>query len=309
VAPIVGAAATAAEAGRVSLWIRVDTSVARDPAVSSFADAIGTSIPTAVGHLVLLWGCMAEHTPQGVLTSVGVRPLEAWAGWSGKRGRFFEAFHAHFVIDGEVKGWLARQGKLVERASKDRLRKERQHSMEIPRNVQGNSAPTVRNVTVRKNKSVPAPVGTGPAEPSETPKRAPRIAPRQRDPDAVPAAVLDHLQAAWRVVGSVSVPRFRAAIGPLVRGGFRPGQIARAMRHYAATRQDEGKPAKLEWFCEEVGRWVTEADRHQFEWPMTPAAASGVDDGVAIVIVDAHHVDLEVKDAALLASLTAEEAA
>jgi hypothetical protein len=289
----------------VKLWIRVDASVGRDPAVSSFADAIGVSIPAAVGHLVLLWGCMAEHTPQGVLTPVGVKALEAWAGWSGKRGRFAAAFNEHFVTDGTVRGWIDRQGKLGERAEKDRARKARTSSAEIPRSVQGISAVTERNGTVRKNKSVPAPVGADPAKPSKTRKPATR----PRDPDAVPAPVLDHLQAAWRAVGSVPVPRFRAAVGPLVRGGFRPGQIARAMRHYAASRQDEGKPAKLEWFCEEVGRWVAEADRHQFEWPMTPAAASGVDDGVAIVVVRDHHDRLAAADNVLLASLTAEEAA
>jgi hypothetical protein len=127
----------------MKLWIRVDACTPRDPKVAELADRLGVSVPLAVGHLVMLWGVMAEHTPDGLVGSVGVRPLEQWAGWTGKRGRFYDAFCELFVTDGVVNGWAGRQGALIARMEKDRLRKIQGNSTEARRN----STPTERNGT------------------------------------------------------------------------------------------------------------------------------------------------------------------
>lgn len=131
----------------MKLWIRVDACTPRDPKVGELADRLGVSVPLAVGHLVMLWGVMAEHTPDGVLSAVGVRPLEQWAGWTGKRGKFYEAFCDLFVTDGVVGGWEKRQGALISRMEKDRQRKFQGNSTEVPKD----SAPTERNGTEQRD--------------------------------------------------------------------------------------------------------------------------------------------------------------
>lgn len=134
----------------MNLWIRVDACASRDPKVAQLAQRLGVSIPTALGHLVMLWGVMAEHTPDGVLEGVGVNALEQWSGWSGKRGKFDAAFREIFVSDGKVGGWEKRQGALVRHMERDRERKHRGNSVEIP----ANSTLTERNGTERNEQSV-----------------------------------------------------------------------------------------------------------------------------------------------------------
>src|SRR5687768_12155558 len=116
----------------MNLWIRVDACASRDPKVAELADRLGVSIPTTLGHLVMLWGVMAEHTPDGNLGGVGVNALEQWSGWPGKRGKFAAAFHEIFVTDGVVGGWEKRQGALISRMERDRARKRGGNSPEIP---------------------------------------------------------------------------------------------------------------------------------------------------------------------------------
>lgn len=98
----------------MTLWIRVDADVADNPKTGRFATSLGVEIETAVGHLVRLWGKMAEQNSDGSLRGVKVATIESWANWRGKKGRFAECFRRTFVVKGGlVKGWGERQGKLI----------------------------------------------------------------------------------------------------------------------------------------------------------------------------------------------------
>lgn len=98
----------------MTLWIRVDADVADNAKIGRFATKLGVEIETAVGHLVRLWGKMAEQKSDGKLAGVRAATIESWANWRGKKGRFADVFRRTFVVKGGiVKGWGERQGKLI----------------------------------------------------------------------------------------------------------------------------------------------------------------------------------------------------
>jgi hypothetical protein len=197
----------------MKLWIRVDACASRDPKVAEFAEAIGDDVTCAFGRLILIWSGMAEHAADGFVgdetpmkgegnadeTPMKCLPngiLEGWAMWQPKRGKprgtLARAFRRIFVTDGYVNGWAKRQGALIERMERDRTRKQPGNSAEIPRKERGNSTPTVRNGTVRKEETASVGSDDPPARRSgltPTPAEAAVIAhdkalhPKRRHPD------------------------------------------------------------------------------------------------------------------------------
>lgn len=112
-------------------WIRVEADTTENDKVRAFADDLGISAETATGFLVRFWGNVAKHRPGGDVGPLSDGTLEDWALWRGRAGRFAKSFRKRFVIAGEISGWADRQGKLIERAEKERLRKRRGKSAEI----------------------------------------------------------------------------------------------------------------------------------------------------------------------------------
>ena len=106
-------------------WVRVETNVPDNDKVQGFAAALGIAIPQAVGHIVCVWGKVADHRWTGNLKDVLDDTLETWALWSGERGAFARAFRGAFMRGDRLQGWRDRQGKLIERLQKDRRRKNR----------------------------------------------------------------------------------------------------------------------------------------------------------------------------------------
>ena len=144
----------------MKLWIRVDASAPRDPKMGLLADELQIPVAYAFGMVESVWCAMAEHALDGSLAGVSATTLEKWAGWEGKRGLFSKSFRSTFVNEAEdVPGWTDRQGKLIERAERDKKRKKpvgsaveipepiQGNSEEIPGDFQGDSTPTVRNGT------------------------------------------------------------------------------------------------------------------------------------------------------------------
>jgi hypothetical protein len=120
----------------------------------------------------MLFGNVAEYRPHGDVNDVPDNLLERWAGWEGTAGLFAVSFRELFVTDGVIEGWAERQGKLVERAEKE---KERWHRRKQRGDSTGESA--ARNGTVRNSKK------------EESAPRIPRVA-RPVPPEV--AAVLEH---------------------------------------------------------------------------------------------------------------------
>lgn len=139
----------------MKLWIRVDAAFPRDPEMRELSKRIGVNKMEALGHIVAVWAAMAEHRPSGDLSDISDDTLEDWAQYAPKKkvnaGRFATAFRELFVKEGGARGWQDRQGKLVERAEKDRKRKASGDGIpaDIPRTIQGNSSeiPDLRNGT------------------------------------------------------------------------------------------------------------------------------------------------------------------
>jgi hypothetical protein len=133
----------------VKLWIRVDANISSDPNVLELADRLSIPVPEAVGMCVLVWGKVAEHRPSGDVSGIPISTIEQWAAFSPRKGKpagtFGRVFLELFVSDGEASGWHERQGALIDRAERERLRKRRGKRAENP----GISAPTERNGTER----------------------------------------------------------------------------------------------------------------------------------------------------------------
>lgn len=166
----------------MKLWIRIDAALRSDPNVAELASRLGIGIAEAAGCCVLTWCAIAEHCPDGDIKRLSRAALNLMSGFVPPKGRpplnadrsefaFADAFLDLFVSDGRVKGWHDRQGKLIERAEKERARKFRGNGAE---NL-GNSAPTERNGTEQTENSPPP---------------QPEIAERERHAPEWPPAVI-----------------------------------------------------------------------------------------------------------------------
>ena len=294
----------------MKLWIRVDAATPRDPQIATLAEQLRVELPTALGHVLMLWGVMAEHAASGDLSAVGDATLERWAGWTKRRGKFAPAFRALFVgDDGMLKGWVERQGALLTRMERDRQRwhakkaepaepppPPREDSPEPPQKLRGvsvevlpslraDSASTERNGTVQRSKAFsatsaePQPAVADPAPPK----------PRRAKPDRQPAE-----RGGWPA-------RFHALLES--RGMNYPvGQIGALLKapreRYGEERLyealtcflDDGvrlfdeKPqfVTLPKFAEFAGKWVEKITPDDELALLTPVAAHGaVPAGVA----------------------------
>lgn len=124
----------------VELWIRVESNAVRAPALVELAERLGVKPPTALGHIVALYGELAEHGTLGSLVGVSDYGLERWACWEGKPGQFAQAFRAIYVAsDDTVTSWLERHGQLIAAMERDRQRKRKAHKPEPARRESGNA--------------------------------------------------------------------------------------------------------------------------------------------------------------------------
>lgn len=134
----------------MKLWIRIDVAIRSDPNVAELASRLGVTLAEAVGLCTLTWAAIAEHRPNGALHGIAIPALEKWAGWERRKGKpagvFGRAFRELFISDNEASGWESRQGKLVDRAERDRLRKVEERRRKST-DKSGTSTATVRNGT------------------------------------------------------------------------------------------------------------------------------------------------------------------
>lgn len=179
----------------MTLWIRIDANIGENPNVWKLADVRGLSAVSCVGHLVMLFGNVAEHAPTGNVADVPDALLERWAGWTGEPKLFAQSFRELFVTAGVVDGWEKRQGALIDRAAKERERTARRRSANRPPTVREPAADkkAVRNVTVRKE---------------ELPANAGKLAKAKRPP----APWLGRLNAAWQAAYGGTLPTGSATL-------------------------------------------------------------------------------------------------
>lgn len=104
-------------------WIRVHANLGQKPIAHRCASALAVSVPTATGHLVLVWGAVSQFCENGSLASVTDQQIEAWAQWKGKRGKFAKFIREHHLDEnGRCREWDDYAGALEDRRAKDRAR-------------------------------------------------------------------------------------------------------------------------------------------------------------------------------------------
>ena len=114
------------------MWIRIETNVLDNDKVFGFAEVLGISVEEIGGHLLRLWGKIAEHRTNGDLAGISNQLLSEWARWRGQPQAFGVEFRKSFMDGDMVSGWPGRQGKLIAHAEADRARKFRGRSAENP---------------------------------------------------------------------------------------------------------------------------------------------------------------------------------
>jgi hypothetical protein len=147
-------------------WIRVAARVSKDAKVRELARRAGVDPHKIVGHLVDLWGEMADQAKDGDLSPFCDEDVEAWAGWAGKGckpGAFAPALRALLCDErGAMDAWDEYNGAALREHEADRRRKAAKRSGRLPPDVppdngrKSASIPPLRDETIRNERTTPS---------------------------------------------------------------------------------------------------------------------------------------------------------
>jgi hypothetical protein len=219
------------------LWIRVVANIGLRKVVWRACDVLGTSVEASVGHLVMLWGGVAENTQHGRVDDVPDALLEAWAGWHGESGAFARFVREHHVTDGRINEWDEYAGALEDRRTKDRERKRRQRSTgspaDSPRDVRGTSGRTERNENGTERDTTPPPSR------ATTTTLYPELQ-SFASSSAERAGLVTRLLDAVAPAGEVSIARrkFGAVMNMALQNGLTAEQLESALRDWLLKAED-----------------------------------------------------------------------
>jgi hypothetical protein len=241
-----------------ALWIRVDANIAGKNVVWRASEFLKMSHVTCVGHLVVFWGNVAQHTEGGFVRDTSAAQIERWADWSGEPGLFARFIREQCVTpEGNLKRWDEMQGALEDRRRKERLRKQRQREREReadshadnPQDVTRTSRATERNETERITAPSPPPARAGEAF-------------AERLDEATLTVVDDFL---GRLPATSSPQRWIALIGGWLDGlDIRPpvptpDDLRVGLTHYLANDERDFSPMHVRTFVERAARERTRA--------------------------------------------------
>jgi hypothetical protein len=230
----------------VKLWIRVDTAIRSDPNVAELAARLKIGVAQAAGHCLLFWAAVAEHCPDGDISRLSKGGIGRMAAYERAPHRasqaFADVFLELFTSNGHIRGWADRQGKLIERAEKDRARKFHGSSAEM----RGVSTVTERNGTEQITTTTKATTGN-----------PPKVSP-------FPMSISDELYDTWiSKRGAVDYAVFRKALSPLfpAKGQLYPVQaLVAAITCFADVAESQTPKESGFWtvhkFALDAGRWV-----------------------------------------------------
>jgi hypothetical protein len=139
-------------------WLELHQTLVGHPKTKRLARRLGVSLPTAIGHLVMLWAWALEYAQDGDLSRFDEDEIAEAAGWeAGNNLGFSEHLEHSGFLDYDEDGvrihdWQDYAGKLIERRSRnaERMRETRAQS------VRGTCEATVPNRT-KPNRTVPNP--------------------------------------------------------------------------------------------------------------------------------------------------------
>ena len=105
-------------------WVRISTDIQRDPSLHAISDALGIQLELTLGLFIGVLTSLPSAALDGDVSDVSDATLERWAGWTGKRGKFAEAFRAELCTpQGVVRSWNKYNGTALRRLEDDRDRK------------------------------------------------------------------------------------------------------------------------------------------------------------------------------------------
>jgi hypothetical protein len=115
-------------------WLESHQELARHPKMRRFARVAGISIPTAIGHMHLLWWWAMDYAQNGDITRYTSDDIADAVFWEGEPDALFKALvDSGFLdsLDGStvIHDWQEYAGKRLEQMAKDRDRKRAMKEM------------------------------------------------------------------------------------------------------------------------------------------------------------------------------------
>lgn len=171
-------------------WIESHQALGHHPKTLLLADALGCSLPTAIGHLQFLWWWALDYAQDGWLKPGSQRTIARACEWRGQPDRFFHGLVSSGFVDVEAEGgrihdWQDYAGKLLDKREDNRARMRARRDARVqhttsaqPPDVQDTTSTrpgaTVPNLTVPNRPDQPDQTGPDqpipPNPPSDPPK-------------------------------------------------------------------------------------------------------------------------------------------
>lgn len=111
----------------MALWIESQVTIGAHPKTKKLARHLEVSVPTAVGHLHLLWHFAVEYARDGDLSKHDPEDVAIAAGWDGDPQVFLEELRGCGWLDDDlsVHDWADYAGRLIEQQERDAERKRK----------------------------------------------------------------------------------------------------------------------------------------------------------------------------------------
>lgn len=110
------------------MWIESHQELGRHPKTRKLARMLGVSIPTAIGHLHLLWWWAVDYAPDGALGRFDPADIADATMWEGDPAQLVTALRDAGWLDDtdggpQIHDWADYAGRLLERRRADTARK------------------------------------------------------------------------------------------------------------------------------------------------------------------------------------------
>lgn len=147
--------------GSIMAWIKSFQELGSHPKTKKLARLLGVSLPTAIGHLHLLWWWALSYAKDGDLSRYDIEDISEAMQWDEDIFRLIDSLVVAGFLDKDDSGnlyihdWDDYGGKLEEQREKDRQRKaEARKSEGSPKDVQRKSdVDKIRKDKIRKDKN------------------------------------------------------------------------------------------------------------------------------------------------------------
>lgn len=268
-------------------WFRVDADIAAHHKMIDLAEALEIDVVRAIGHVICLYGAVAQYHDDGDVSCASAQTLATWSDWIGEPYHFLEHLNKCGIIDelddGNrliIHGWDERNGHLrreIERKSKHDWRLAKQGVARQRRDKGANMArqrraptSTSTSTTTDPNGSVVAIISDA-SHPHSASPSAPQQSPNPEESGELPTAAAPskptdparELADRWNALAAElalpQIEKLTAARRPRAKARAAEGLLERWDEFAAALRASA-------WHCGANDReW-----RANFDWLVTP---------------------------------------